>query len=102
SPAAPPPHPPSLHDALPISAHTPAPIRRLLRRCLEKDRKRRLDSAADARLEIDEALAAIADASTVRMPIQEAVWRRALPWAATRSEEHTSELQSRENLVCRL
>src|SRR5690606_39655235 len=23
-------------------------------------------------------------------------------WAATRSEEHTSELQSRENLVCRL
>src|SRR5690606_40604154 len=24
------------------------------------------------------------------------------PWARTRSEEHTSELQSRENLVCRL
>jgi hypothetical protein len=31
-------------------------IRTLLRRCLEKDRKRRLDSAADARLEIDDAL----------------------------------------------
>ena len=37
---------------------TPAPIRKLLRRCLEKDRKRRLDSAADARLEIDDVLAA--------------------------------------------
>jgi serine/threonine protein kinase len=37
---------------------TPAPIRRLLRRCLEKDRRRRLESAADARLEIDDALAA--------------------------------------------
>ena len=37
---------------------TPAAIRRLLRRCLEKDRKRRLDSAADARLEIEEALTA--------------------------------------------
>jgi serine/threonine-protein kinase len=37
---------------------TPVPIRRLLRRCLEKDRKRRLDSAADARLEFDDALAA--------------------------------------------
>src|SRR5690606_39673668 len=24
------------------------------------------------------------------------------PWISTRSEEHTSELQSRENLVCRL
>src|SRR5229473_3474491 len=31
-------------------------IRRLLRRCLEKDRRRRLSDAADARLEIDEAL----------------------------------------------
>ena len=33
-------------------------IRRMLRRCLEKDRRRRLESAADARLEIEEALAA--------------------------------------------
>ena len=42
--------------ALPVG--TPAPIRKLLRRCLEKDRKRRLADAADARLEIEEALAA--------------------------------------------
>jgi eukaryotic-like serine/threonine-protein kinase len=41
-----------------LPAETPAPIRRLLRRCLEKDRKRRLESAADARLDIDDALAA--------------------------------------------
>jgi serine/threonine-protein kinase len=41
-----------------LPAATPAPLRRLLRRCLEKDRKRRLDSAAAARLEIDEALTA--------------------------------------------
>jgi serine/threonine protein kinase len=40
--------------ALPV--HTPAPIRRLLRRCLEKDRTRRLSDAAAARLEVDEAL----------------------------------------------
>ena len=43
-------------NALP--ADTPAPIHRLVRRCLEKDRKQRLDSAAAARLEIDEARAA--------------------------------------------
>jgi len=36
---------------------TSAAIRRLLRRCLEKDRRRRLADAADARLEIDDALA---------------------------------------------
>ena len=42
-----------------LAADTPAPIRRLLRRCLEKDRKRRLDSAAAVRLEIDDAVAAV-------------------------------------------
>ena len=41
-----------------LPTHTPAPIRRLLRRCLDKDRKRRLESAADARLELEEALTA--------------------------------------------
>jgi Tol biopolymer transport system component len=39
-----------------LPADTPAAIRRLLRRCLEKDRKRRLTDAGVARLEIDEAL----------------------------------------------
>jgi serine/threonine-protein kinase len=40
-------------NALP--ARTPPSIRRLLRRCLEKRPERRLHSAADARLEIDDA-----------------------------------------------
>jgi Tol biopolymer transport system component len=39
-------------------AQTPASIRRLLQRCLEKDPKRRLRDIGDARLEIEEALAA--------------------------------------------
>jgi eukaryotic-like serine/threonine-protein kinase len=63
-----------------LPASTPAPIRRLLRRCLDKDRKRRLDSAADARLEIDEALAPIGDAGRVSAPMPTAAWKRALPW----------------------
>ncbi len=41
-----------------LPVETPAAIRRLLRRCLEKDRKRRLESAADAGLEIEDALTA--------------------------------------------
>jgi eukaryotic-like serine/threonine-protein kinase len=39
-----------------LPAETPAALRRLVRRCLEKDHRRRLDSAAVARLEIDDAL----------------------------------------------
>ena len=40
---------------------TPQPIRRLLRRCLEKDRKNRLADAASAKLEIDDALSGTRD-----------------------------------------
>ena len=39
---------------------TPTPIRRLLCRCLEKDRMRRLADAADARLEIEDTLTPLA------------------------------------------
>jgi Tol biopolymer transport system component len=39
-----------------LPAATPDSVRRLLRRCLEKDRKRRCESASDARLEIDDAI----------------------------------------------
>ncbi len=38
-----------------LPADTPAPIRKLLRRCLEKDRKRRVRDAGDARFEIEDA-----------------------------------------------
>ena len=40
---------------------TPAAIRTLLRRCLEKDRRRRLADIADARFELDEALTPAAE-----------------------------------------
>jgi serine/threonine protein kinase len=38
-----------------LPVHTPPAVRRLLRRCLNKDRKQRLDSATAARLEIVDA-----------------------------------------------
>jgi tRNA A-37 threonylcarbamoyl transferase component Bud32 len=67
-----------------LPPNTPAPIRRLLRRCLEKDRKRRLDSAAAARCEIDDALATpSSDANLANLTISAsppAQWRRVLPW----------------------
>jgi len=65
---------------------TPVPIRRLLRRCLEKDLKRRLPDIAVARLEIDEALATPVDdgggASGLAMGMPPAGWRRVMPIAA--------------------
>ncbi len=64
-----------------LPEHTPDPIRRLLRRCLEKDRRRRLADAADARLEIDEALAVTGEAGNVNSPAPHPAWQRALPWA---------------------
>ena len=50
-----------------LPAETPAAIRTLLRRCLEKNRARRLDSSMAARLEIDDTLATPA-AQTVVEP----------------------------------
>jgi eukaryotic-like serine/threonine-protein kinase len=44
-------------DLTTLPASTPPGIRRLLKRCLEKDTKRRLHDIADARIEIDDALA---------------------------------------------
>ena len=67
-------------NALP--ARTPLPIRRLLRRCLEKDRKRRLDSAAAARFEVEEAMTAVGENGNGAADSR-AAWRRALPWALT-------------------
>jgi serine/threonine-protein kinase len=64
-------------DSLP--AATPAAIRRLLRRCLEKDRAKRLDSMTAARLEIDDAPGDAPVAAAVR-PANAAPLRRALPW----------------------
>ncbi len=66
-----------------LPSDTPSSVRRLLRRCLEKDRKQRLDSAAGARLEIDDALTKRADGlpGSVNLPVVAASrWRRALPW----------------------
>ena len=71
-------------NLLPTS--TPAQVRRLLRRLLEKDPHNRLQSAGDVRLEIDEMISGGSD--SVGAPAQPGpaalappAWRRVLPWA---------------------
>ena len=65
-------------DALPVP--TPQPLRKLLRRCLEKDRKRRLRDIGDALTDLDEALIVPPIDDRVQTPVaQQASWRQALP-----------------------
>ena len=80
-------------DRTMLPADTPVPIRRLLRRCLEKDRKGRLDSAAGARLEIDDAIASPA-AETLALaadavPVASRRWR-SRRWPAVRRSPRSS------------
>ena len=67
-------------DTLPVP--TPEALRRLLRRCLQKERKRRLRDVGDALTELDEALTAPPTFETTHAAIaQPASWRQALPLA---------------------
>ena len=70
-------------DALPPS--TPASVRRLLRHCVERDPKRRLSAAGDARLDLDEAEAAPlgAQVEAVAAALPPPLWKRIAPIIAT-------------------
>src|SRR5690606_39443919 len=81
----------SLHDALPISEHDGIPLGLYARASLAEALAREAD-------ELFEVTAAALDHYHQLFGIR-------YPWGKydqVRSEEHTSELQSRENLVCRL
>ncbi|MCI0402501.1 MAG: serine/threonine-protein kinase [Acidobacteria bacterium] len=69
-----------------LPASTPAPILALLRRCLDRDPRRRLRDIGEARLILEDYLAnPTAAAAPASLPAQAAplpLWKRALPWAA--------------------
>ncbi len=64
-----------------LPVDTPALVRRLLRRCLEKDRTRRLADMADARLDIDDALSG--SETDAAVPVSIPRTRGRLMWAAS-------------------
>jgi Tol biopolymer transport system component len=66
-------------DALP--ADLPSSVRRLLRRCLQKDPKRRLSSIGDARLELDEATGK-SDADALSAPASRLGGAERIIWAS--------------------
>ncbi len=68
-------------DALPVT--TPLPIRRLVRRCLEKHVNERLRDIGDARIEVQDALANVdADATVIAVPAVSNRRRERLAWLA--------------------
>jgi len=68
-------------DLTVLPAASPPPIRRLLRRCFEKDRTRRLADMADARLDIDDALSGSEIDAPVALSISRT--RERLTWASS-------------------
>jgi predicted Ser/Thr protein kinase len=68
-------------EALPPS--TPAAIRRLLRQCLKKDRRQRLQAIGDARIVLEEVIGGQSEASIAPAPFAPKARRRGiLGWAA--------------------
>ena len=68
-------------DWVALPATAPSGLRRLLRSCLEKDPKRRLQAIGDARLEIERLLSgAPEEANAAPVALAPSLWRRALPW----------------------
>jgi serine/threonine protein kinase len=65
-----------------LPPETPLCIRELLRRCMKKDPKQRLQSIGDARITIEEALSgAPQDALPIAVElVRPPLWRRVLPW----------------------
>ena len=66
-----------------LASDIPVSVRKLLRRCLDKDRRNRLHHIGDGRVEINEALTPSSrDAVETSPATQPGGWQRALPWVA--------------------
>jgi serine/threonine protein kinase len=83
-----------------LPAETPAEVRNLLRRCLQKDRRRRLHCAADARLQIDDVLSGLPADFVIRqkrfLPDRRRfLWLAAAPVAAVAASVSTVFYMSR-------
>src|SRR5690606_39381566 len=99
-PPAPLTHPRALHDALPILG---APCRTRWSACPRRGRSARASPASNSRRgRAHRHPSAAVSMRTLPFGIDGSRGGPALHARAVRSEEHTSELQSRENLVCRL
>src|SRR5207302_11226380 len=89
----------SLHDALPIFVYTDASMTGI--RSSRQGSSERPDEYANFERALKKVLSVSHSEIKVRLDAAKKA-RQSGKRASGRSEEHTSELQSRENLVCRL
>jgi Tol biopolymer transport system component len=66
-----------------LSVDVPPPIRTLIQACLRKDRRQRIGDISTALFLLNEPLDAPAPAIQTRVVVHRALWRRAMPFAAT-------------------
>ena len=66
-----------------LSVDVPRPIRTLIQACLRKDRRQRIGDISTALFLLNEPLDAPAPAIQTRVAVHRALWRRAMPFAAT-------------------
>ena len=64
-----------------LPSDVPLLVRRLLARCLAKDRRNRIHDIADARIEIEAALVAPPETAGAHGRARPSRWQRGLPWA---------------------
>ena len=68
-------------DGTALPASTPAPVRRLIARCLDRDVKRRLRDIGEARIVLDDPAALVTDSAKDGLALAppRPLWRRAIP-----------------------
>jgi serine/threonine-protein kinase len=64
-----------------LPASVPPRVGRMLRRCLEKDLRRRVQAIGEARIAIEDALAGAPDETAAVLAGAAPFWRHALPWS---------------------
>ena len=64
-----------------LPANTPDNVRRLLRRCLHRDRDQRLQNAADVRIQLEDEITDLREGRSVQGSSRPRSWSRPLVWA---------------------
>ena len=64
-----------------LPGNTPDNVRRLLKRCLQRDRDRRTQNAADVRIQLEDEITDLREARSFPWPSRPRSWSRPLVWA---------------------
>ncbi|HQQ76667.1 MAG TPA: protein kinase, partial [Thermoanaerobaculia bacterium] len=81
-----------------LPAQTPGAVKKILRRCLQRDARLRLHDIADARLDLDELSAAASSSSSAQLPFEENLHPASPSPTVASAERASRERGSRKSL----